>query len=204
MSWSHQAVILRPYIVNCGMTSPKYVTLDARGLKDVGKGAQVWRFEGNGQKADIDGKNRLAIWVGLDMFGYCVHASVCRVKMSQRQFEVGNGRNNLHCRKRLPSAWHFLDGHRCGGDMGWQQKQGQRSSWQATSFIKFPRVPSDLIVSYLICTSCLDLSSWRTAKTEHKWVSTIVMVQEQWHWDRDCTSNCLWPIQDDRAWSFRC
>ncbi|CAL1140557.1 unnamed protein product [Cladocopium goreaui] len=30
----------RPYIVNCGMTSPKYVTLDARGLKDVGKGAE--------------------------------------------------------------------------------------------------------------------------------------------------------------------
>jgi hypothetical protein len=62
---SHPAGILRPYIVNCGMTSPKYVTLDARGLKDVGKGAEGVIWGKILQTADMNWKNYLVKWVNM-------------------------------------------------------------------------------------------------------------------------------------------
>jgi len=66
---SHPAGILRPYIVNCGMTSPKYVTLDARGLKDVGKGAEGVIWGKILQTADMNWKNYLVNmgWIWLDI-----------------------------------------------------------------------------------------------------------------------------------------
>ena len=90
---SHPAGILRPYIVNCGMTSPKYVTLDARGLKDVRKGAEGVIWGKILQTADMNWKNYLVKWVNigwiwLDMMIWLDIVFMLSVQSQRQKFET--------------------------------------------------------------------------------------------------------------------